>query len=89
MNKRIIFQLPGQPVAVMVPVIPQYVAPGVLAPAQLDIQQIGQKDVPPGVPFWIVDASDVPVDRTLRNAWRLDLDRMGPPAGFGGGNDHN
>lgn len=37
----------------------------------LTIEQIAAKDVPPGVPFRIVDASDIPSDRTFRNAWEF------------------
>ncbi len=37
--------------------------------AGLSIHEIVQKDIPPGVPFRIVDASTIPTDRTFRNAW--------------------
>lgn len=30
---------------------------------------IASKDVPEGKPFQIVDVSDIPTDRTFRNAW--------------------
>jgi hypothetical protein len=33
------------------------------------IQWIANKDVPAGKPYKIVDASDIPSDRTFRNAW--------------------
>lgn len=84
MTNRIIYQIPGQPVAVMIPVIPQYIAPNVLAPVQLDITQIGQKDVPAGIPFWIVSAEDIQEDRSMRAAWTIDADAMGEPDGYGG-----
>jgi len=29
------------------------------------------KDVPAGKPFKIVDVSDIPTDRTFRNAWEF------------------
>ena len=35
----------------------------------LTIEQIAAKDVPTGTPYKIVDASDIPSDRTFRNAW--------------------
>lgn len=35
----------------------------------LTIEQIAEKDVPASKPFKIVDASDVPTDRTFRAAW--------------------
>jgi hypothetical protein len=33
------------------------------------IQELAAKDVPAGKPHKIVDASEVPSDRTFRNAW--------------------
>lgn len=84
MNQRIVYQLPEQPVAILIPAIPQYIAQGVEAPIQLDILQIGQKDVPAGIPFWIVDAADIPEDRAYRDAWTLEAGDMGAPDGFGG-----
>ncbi len=44
----------------------------VLVPAPqcpLTIQQIAAKDVPSGKPYKIVDAAEVPSDRTFRDAW--------------------
>lgn len=35
----------------------------------LTIDEIAAKDVPAGVPFRIVPASDIPTDRTFRSAW--------------------
>jgi len=35
----------------------------------LTIDEIAAKDVPAGKPFQIVDASDIPTDRTFRAAW--------------------
>jgi len=34
----------------------------------LTIEQIAEKDVPPGTPYKIVDISEIPTDRTFRNA---------------------
>ena len=31
--------------------------------------ELALKDVPPGVPYEIVSAADIPSDRTFRNAW--------------------
>lgn len=39
--------------------------------AGLTIEQIAAKDVPAGAPFRIVDVSDIPSDRTFRNAWEF------------------
>ena len=35
----------------------------------LTIEEIAAKDVPEGKPFKIIDASEIPTDRTFRNAW--------------------
>lgn len=35
----------------------------------LTIEQIAAKDVPVGKPYKIVDVSEIPSDRTFRNAW--------------------
>jgi hypothetical protein len=32
--------------------------------------------VPPGKPWKIVDASDIPTDRAFRNAWKLEDDQI-------------
>lgn len=60
-EKRIIYPTPDGGVAVIVP------APN----CNLTIQQIAAKDVPAGVAFKIIDAADVPADRTFRNAWEF------------------
>ena len=59
MNQRIIFQNDEGGVSVIVP------SPN----CGLTIEQIAAKDVPAGKPYEIVDASDIPSDRTFRNAW--------------------
>jgi hypothetical protein len=58
-NPRIIYPTPEGGVAIIIP------APE----CGLTIEEIAAKDVPAGVPFKIVDASDIPSDRTFRNAW--------------------
>ena len=58
-NPRIIHPTPEGGVAIIIP------APD----CGLSIEQIAAKDVPAGVPYSIVDASDIPSDRTFRNAW--------------------
>lgn len=35
----------------------------------LSLQEIAAKDVPAGKPWKIVDGTDIPSDRTFRNAW--------------------
>lgn len=59
MNQRIIYPTQDGGVAIIIP------APD----CGLTIEQIAQKDVPSGVPFKIIDASDIPTDRTFRDAW--------------------
>ncbi len=36
------------------------------------IEAIALKDVPAGKPYKIVDASEIPADRSQRNAWTAD-----------------
>ena len=59
MDKRIIYPTDDGGVAVIVP------APN----CGLTIEQIAEKDVPTGLAYQIVDVTDVPSDRTFRNAW--------------------
>ena len=39
---------------------------------QYGIEAIAIKDVPAGKPFKIVDAADIPSDRSERDAWTVD-----------------
>ena len=41
-----------------------------------------QKDVPEGLPFWIVDTETIPTDRTFRGAWEID-ETIGEAHGVG------
>ena len=59
MNSRIIYPNDEGGVSVIVP------APE----CGLTIEQIAIKDVPAGKPYKIVDVSEIPTDRTFRNAW--------------------
>jgi hypothetical protein len=59
MNKRIIYPNNDGGVVVLIP------APE----CGLTIEEIAAKDVPAGKPYKIVDVSDIPSDRTFRNAW--------------------
>ena len=56
---RIIYPTDEGGVAVIIPA----------AECGLTIEEIAAKDVPAGKPFKIVDVSDIPTDRTFRNAW--------------------
>lgn len=50
----------------------------------LEIEDIAKKDVPAGLPYKIIDVSDIPTDRTFRNAWEAD---MTDPDGYGIGHE--
>lgn len=44
----------------------------IVVPAQdcgLTVEEIAARTVPAGAPFRIVDAADIPADRTFRDAW--------------------
>ena len=60
--KRIIFKNKNGGVSVIVPA-PQ---------AEMTLAEIAAKDVPAGRPYKIVDASEVPTDRTDRDLWDVD-----------------
>ena len=38
----------------------------------MTIDEIAKKDVPTGLPYKIVEDSEVPTDRTFRDAWTID-----------------
>lgn len=56
----------------------------------LTIQQIAAKDVPFGLPYKIIDASEIPEDRTWRDHWTADnallTDGVGADYGAGSTN---
>jgi hypothetical protein len=58
-NKRIIYPNDQGGVSIVVP------APD----CELSLEQIAGKDVPAGKPYQIVNVSEIPDDRTYRNAW--------------------
>jgi hypothetical protein len=59
MNKRIIYKTDSG-IAVIVPT------------GELSVEETAKKDVPTGLPYKIVDVSEIPSDRTFRNAWDID-----------------
>ena len=61
---RIIYNQDNGVVAVIIP------TPEALE--QHGIQAIAKKDVPFGRPYKLVDASDIPSDRSQRDAWTVD-----------------
>lgn len=59
---------------------------GILIPTQqaLDtygIDAIAKKDVPAGLPYWIVEDSEIPTNREDRDSWVMDTDIE--PHGYG------
>ncbi len=77
MNQRIIYQNDDGGVAVIIP------APD----CGLTIEQIAAKDVPTGRPYRIVEAADIPADRSQRAAWAVDAADLtdGVGADYGAG----
>ena len=59
--QRIIYKTEDGGVAVIIPT-PEYLETH-------SIQELAAKDVPAGVEFKIISTSDLPEDRTFRNAW--------------------
>jgi hypothetical protein len=59
MNQRIIFPNDEGGVSIIIPAFE----------CGLTIEEIAAKDVPAGKPYKIVDVTDIPTDRTFRNAW--------------------
>ena len=48
------------------------IRPTAEALALYGIEAIAQKDVPAGKPYKIIDASEIPEERSQRNAWTVD-----------------
>ena len=59
MNQRIVYTNDDGTVAVIVPA----------DECGLTVEQIAVKDVPTGKKYHIVDVSEIPTDRTFRDAW--------------------
>lgn len=47
-----------------------------------DVAEVARKDVPAGIPYRIVDESDIPEDRSERDLWTADFSN---PDGHGEG----
>lgn len=58
---------------------------GVVHPIVVEhgLDALAKKDVPSGLPYWIVDESILPLTREHRDAWRIDHEAMGEPHGYG------
>jgi hypothetical protein len=80
MTKRIIYQNDNGGVSIVIPT----------PDCGLTIEQIALKDVPTGKPFKIVDATDIPSDRSQRNSWVVDSADLtdGVGADYGVGSDN-
>lgn len=65
-NFRVIYQTDDGGVAVIIP------APE--AVSMYGIEAIAKKDVPTGKPYKIVDISEIPTDRSQREAWTVSAD---------------
>ena len=76
MTQRIIYQNNDGGVSIIIP------TPEALQ--TLTIDDIAKKDVPAGVPYKIVDATDILEDRTFRGAWKAEITE---PDGVGLGYD--
>ena len=58
MDKRIVYTNDDGTISIIVP-----------ADCGLTVEEIAAKDVPSGKEYHIVNVSDIPSDRTFRNAW--------------------
>jgi len=72
MDQRIIYEKDDGGVAILIP------TPECLLTHT--IEEIAAKDVPAGKPYKIISASNMPSDRTFRNAWDVQIDE---PDGVG------
>jgi hypothetical protein len=59
MNQRILYKT-SNGIAIIVPT------------GELSVEETAKKDVPTGLPYKIVDVSEIPDDRTFRDAWDID-----------------
>lgn len=69
MNERIVYETSDGGVAVVIP------------SGELSVNKTAQKDVPTDTAYWIVDKSEIPADRSDRDAW--ELTDMPEPDGYG------
>ena len=60
MNQRIIYSTNEGGVAVVIPT------------GELSVEATAKKDVPTGLPYKIVDVSEIPESREFRDAWDID-----------------
>ena len=75
MEKRIIFKNEDNSIGIIIPTDE--------ALSFATVIQAAEKDVPTGLPYWIVSVDDIPESRVFRSAWEID-ESFGEPDGFGG-----
>ena len=75
--KRIIYPNDDGGIAVVIP------APS----TKYTVEQLALKDVPAGKPYKIIENTDIPTDRTFRNAWEYDFGTLDNVDGFGLGSE--
>ena len=80
---RILFRQDDGTVAIIVPILTE-INPDTDEP--YTIEEIAAKDVPSGYKYKIVEDSDVPIDRSFRNAWTVDESDL--TGGTGSGESH-
>lgn len=61
MDQRIVYKTEDGTIAIIIPT-PEWLETHT-------IEELATKDVPDGKEYWIVDASEIPSDRTFRDAW--------------------
>ena len=69
-GKRIVYPTDNNSIAIIIP-----------CDCGLSIEEIAKKDVPNGVKYKIIDSSELPTDRSTRDAWTIDF---GKYDGIGG-----
>ena len=70
MNQRILYQKEDGGISIITPA----------SNCGLSLEEICAKDVPTGVPYLVIDSSQLPADREFRNAWEADFSN---PDGYG------
>lgn len=70
--KRVIYQNNDGGVSILIPT------------GELAVEEVARKDVPAGIAYKIVEETDVPSDRTFRDAWEANITE---PDGYGIGAD--
>ena len=48
------------------------------------LEYIVKHAIPKDYPYWVVEDTDIPEDRSFRDAWELDTDSLGKHNGLGG-----